>query len=371
MVARTRLLDRLRALIGLYFLVWLAWGMMNLPGLLGGRPLPFPGPCPGILALARWLFPALAVLMLGLALATERQRHARAASAMREGKTMLLLPRADLQAAKQISLWARVADVIPRGAWVSWEVSGGPDGIAFAVRAPEEVFRTYVTQIMAEWPGSRLQAAEDPVSVPEGRAAWQVEVAPASAERPIEPSVPDPLLAFLTEAARLPEGVRGGLQVLVRGDPVTRRRLGGKAARQSAGARRAESLEQKRAVKGLDERAQHLFLECRLIVWATAGTEEMARSVARSLARTLRAQFGPSNPLEQVAEGPGVPAGRDFPLFAGKPWADNELAAVAHLVGKEGLGVAPQLRTAPARPLPPSPACRVPRDARVVVRIGA
>ena len=141
--------------------------------------------------------------------------------------------------------------------------------------------------------------------------------------------------------------------------------MGQKAARLTAQRAAGKSLEQRRGEKGLDQRAQRIFLEARLLVWASAGTEEMARSVARSLARTLMAQFGPSNPLRQAAEGPGAPTGREFPLFGGKPWADDELATVAHLLGKDGRSVAPQLRVAPAKPLPPSPESRVPSAARL------
>jgi len=292
-----------------------------------------------------------------------------------EGKTVLLLPRPDARPVmvSQIDLWSRLAEIIPKGEHIAFELSGGALGIAFSIRATEGVVRSVVTQIISEWPGSRVQRVErkedDPLSPADSTCAWWVEIAPSSSEAPIETVVPDPLIALLTEIARLPQGVQGGLQVLVRGDPFTRSRLGRKAARLTAQRSTGKSLEQKRGEKGLDQRAQRLFLETRLVVWASAGSDEMARSVARSLARTLIAQFGPSNPLRRVAEGVGVPVEREFPLFGGLPWTDGELAVVAHLVGKDGLDIAPQLKVAPAKPLPPSPESRVPPGAHTVRRI--
>jgi hypothetical protein len=103
------------------------------------------------------------------------------------------------------------------------------------------------------------------------------------------------------------------------------------------------------------------------VLWASATGQNMAQSVARSLARTLASQFDASNPVRPRGEGTGVLVQRRFPLFVGRPWADNELAAVAHLVGQNARAAAPQLRTAPARSLPPAPDCRVPSQARVVV----
>ncbi len=340
----------------------------------------------------RWGLAATMAFVI-LALATTFVAHRRAIRLNEEfhrrleeeGETVLLLPRPDAPpvTVSQVGLWARLAEIIPKDEHIAFELSGGALGVAFSIRATEGVARSIITQIMAEWPGTRVQRVErqeeDPLSPAYRdreeekearpiRHAWWVEIAPASTEAPIEPNVPDPLMALLTEISRLPEGVRGGLQVLARGDPFTRRRLGRKAARLTAQRSAGKSLEQKRGEKGLDQRAQRLFLEVRVLVWASAGTEEMARSVARSLARTLMAQFGPSNPLQQLAEGSGVPAAREFPLFGGRPWADNEISSIAHLVGRDGRGIAPQLKVAPAKPLPPSPESRVPPGARTVRR---
>ncbi|RLC56163.1 MAG: hypothetical protein DRI80_16620 [Chloroflexota bacterium] len=376
MVARTRLLQRLRGLAGLWFLLALYTnGLPLLFHYLGkrdtwldttatvGRIVLFVGPP---------LIGGLAFLILRWVRQRQDDFHHRLQD---EGRTVFLLPRPDAPPVKvdRVGLWSRLADVIPRDEHITFELAGGSEGVAFFTRSTEGVDRAILTQVMSEWPGTQARPVEKPEDDPlsndgeDGeRTGWWVEVQPTGTERPIVASVPDPLMAILTEVARLPEGVRGGLQVQVRGDPFTRRRLGKKAARLTAQRAAGKSLEQKRGEKGLDARAQRLFLEARLIVWAVAGTEEMARSVARSLARTLVAQFGPSNPLRKADEGAGAPTAREFPLFAGKPWADDELTAVAHLVGKDGRNVAPQLRVAPARSLPPSPESRVPRDARTV-----
>lgn len=371
MVARARLRRRLCGLWGVYLLAVLySNGLLYL---LRGREAEW-------LNLLRTagrvvLFAGLPLLVGMSFLVWWQALHRQAALHRRlqdEGRTVLLLPRPDARLeVDRVGLWARLADVIPRNEHVAFELTGGAEEVIFSIRAMTGVVRSILTQVMAEWPGTQARTVEKPEDDPlyvSNRSTWWVEVRPASSERSIVASVPDPLMALLTEIARLPQGVQGGLQVLVRGDPFTRSRLGRKAARLTAQRSTGKSLEQKRGEKGLDQRAQRLFLETRLVVWASAGSDEMARSVARSLARTLIAQFGPSNPLRRAAEGVGVPVEREFPLFGGRPWTDNELAVVAHLVGKDGRDVAPQLRVAPAKPLPPSPESRVPRDARTVRR---
>ena len=55
-----------------------------------------------------------------------------------------------------------------------------------------------------------------------------------------------------------------------------------------------------------------------------------------------------------------------FPLIDGSPWTDDELGLVAHFLGREGIEVAPQLKTAVSRSLPPSPRNRVPRGAVIL-----
>jgi hypothetical protein len=117
----------------------------------------------------------------------------------------------------------------------------------------------------------------------------------------------------------------------------------------------------------LETRAEgHAFLQ--VIVRVAAYTEagaEAAKPLAKSLARTVSAQFGPSNPIMVLREGTGAES-----LLArawtgpARPWADNELGLVAHLTGSDALAHAPQLLTGSAKSLPPSVLLRIPPDAR-------
>lgn len=312
---------------------------------------------------------------------TGRYRRAQA-KLEREGTTYYLLPRADAPPVKaeRITLWSRVVDVLPQDEHVSFEVIGAADsGVRFAMRAAPGVDRALLTQLMAEWPGTQARpvpAEQEPLAAPE-RAGWWCELSPHSSDRPIEAVSDDPLRALLAELARLPRGVQAGLQVLVRGDPFTRQRLGQQAARalyQQRGKagdkhRLPATLEERRHTTSLDQRAQRAALEVRLVVWATAGSESMAQSVARSLARAVASQYSPANPLKVVCEGSGSPGARIFPIFAGHAWTDLELGALAHLVGQDARAIAPQLATAPANPLPPSPPYRIPRGARLSARL--
>jgi hypothetical protein len=337
-----------------------------------------------VIAILSWLSqwgPCIvgAVLMLAIGLGTlgyfrMTRIHAQYSQGFAsQAKRVLLLPRADMPEVKldRVSLWLRITDLIPFGEHMAFELSGSEQGLAFSMCASEKFLHAALTQVMSEWPGVHAlplkDPEEDPLPSSEGKSAWWVEIGPASTDPPIIPTTPDPLLALMTEIAHLPQGVRGGLQILMRGDPFTRSRLGTRAARLTADTTKTQNLQLKRGAKSLDERAQHMFLETRLVLWASATGQNMAQSVARSLARTLASQFGASNPVRPRGEGTGVLVQRRFPLFVGRPWADNELAAVAHLVGQNARASAPQLRTAPARSLPPAPDCRVPPQARVVV----
>jgi len=360
MVARTRFLARVRALVGLYLLILMAH---FLPRFLPRAPFP------ALPVWAVWGFPVVGVGLAAAALALERRRHREVEERVRSGPTMLLLPRAEMATPKTVSLWARLAEILPPGEHLAWEVSGGSDRVVFSFRAAADTLPRALAQVTAEWPGvqaRRVEPENDPVRPPEGAEVWWVELAPQSADRPIETSGSEPLLAVLTEIARLPEGVRAGVQILARGDPVTRSRLGARAVRHAASRDRSER--ERSEGRRMAERASRLFLEVRLLVWASARTRGLAQVTARALAGALAAQFGPSNPIRRRAEGAGSLETRAFPLFAGMPWADTEIGLIGHLLGKDGLAVAPQMRVAPARPLPPSPECRVPSGARVALR---
>ena len=203
------------------------------------------------------------------------------------GQVLLLLPRVDAEAIdpEAVSLWTRMAHVIPMGEHIAFEVSGNDTGILFSMKATPETSQATLTQIFAEWtnsqarPPSELQGeTPDPITMKDGQGAWQIEMSLASGETPISLSSPDldPMLTFLSELGRMPQEVRAGMQVLVRHDLYTQATLAAKAAQltsqgaptSQAGAPRVlKSSEQKRMEKTLDERAQRPYLEVRIIVW--------------------------------------------------------------------------------------------------------
>jgi hypothetical protein len=289
------------------------------------------------------------------------------------GTTRLILLRSDSSPVKvsQVTLWSRLVDVIPLGEFISYELSGGQLGVAFSMRAMEETSRAIMTQIMGEWSGTRASIIEvpqdDPLFVSEGDTCYWLELNPYSTERTIEASVSDPLMTVLTQISQLPGGTRAGLQVLVRPDTITRQQMMNKAARLTAAPTpkgSSKSAEQKRMEKNIDNRSQRVFSEARLLVWATCSTPDTAKSTAVSLARTVISQYGPSNPIRISTQGFGSLFERSFPAFLGKPWADDELATIAHLLGQDALAIAPQIRVAPAKSLPPAPPNRIPENAR-------
>lgn len=291
-----------------------------------------------------------------------RLAHRRTQAALDTGIVLALLPRADGKPVRpdHVRFWGRVVDILPIHQHISFEVQGTSSGVQLVAALPEALSRAFLTQLASEWMGARtrpLSGAADWLQV-EGRAGYSVTLKPLNGDLPTTATAPDPLQAVLTELSRLPEGVTAGMQLLVRGDPFSRRRLGAKASNRLAQENKFTTLNSKRHTKLLDARAQHAFLEVELRLWATAGSHPMARSVAQSLARTVQAQYEPSNPLIKV--GSGQPS-RIFRMFAGSAWTEAELGQLAHLVGSDVLVGLPALATGSANPLPPSAAVRLPR----------
>jgi len=338
----------------------------------------------GVFLFGAWVLPLLYWRRRQAMIAQQKQID----QMVNKGHVLLLLPRvdADLVDPEAVSLWTRMAHVIPMGEHIAFEVSGNDTGILFSMKATPETSQATLTQIFAEWTNSQARSPSelqgetpDPITMKDGQSAWQIEMSLASGETPISLSSPDldPMLTFLSELGRMPQEVRAGMQVLVRHDLYTQATLAAKAAQltsqgtpmSQAGAPRVlKSSEQKRMEKTLDERAQRPYLETRIIVWAIASDEALARTVTTSLARNLSSSFGQSNPLRPLNGGwKGAPFHREFPVFRGEAWADRELGMLAHLVGgKSALDVAPHLKMARARNLPPTLAARIPKGARTI-----
>ncbi len=299
------------------------------------------------------------------------------------GVTYLILPRADGEpvSSQQVTLWHRIAQALPYYEHICFEMTGGEDQLLFSLRtANEATAKNILSKIIAEWPGTMMRKAkQDPLP----DKTHFIEVKALKADMPIVASTPDPMKALLSEIAVLPKGMKAGLQVLVREDPFTRLKLLRKADKKTR--KRAEnkmnllvvsdgkknpyslnlSAEDRRKVQWLDQRAQEAFVEVRLIIWAVCESDELSRRTVTGLAKTLSSQYHPNNKL---VKGWRVKVGnvqaRTFPTFSGRPWIASELGTIAHLVGKDALLSAPQLVTAPARPLPASTECRITEHVR-------
>lgn len=330
--------------------------------------------------------PVVLVLLLIINLGSIKRRQGKINQKIKnDGITYLILPRpdADPVIANQVTLWHRIALALPYYKHISFEMSGGEDGVVFSLRSTnKDDARTILSKIIAEWPGTQMRIAmpeEDPLPTE----AHFVEVRALKSDQPIVASTADPMKALLSEIALLPKGVRAGLQALVREDPFTRLKYSRKAddktrkkpdpkmspiiinTGQSKHHALTPSAEQRRHIRWLDERAQEAFMEVRLIIWASAGTE--SAKIAKNLAKTVAAQYHPNNKLItgwRIRRG-NVQA-RTFPTFSGRPWVAGELGTIAHLVGRDGLFAAPALQVAPAKTLPAPPAIRITSDMRAM-----
>jgi hypothetical protein len=121
----------------------------------------------------------------------------------------------------------------------------------------------------------------------------------------------------------------------------------------------------------LEERGGHLFLQAVIRVSAMSPDPERAKGAAIALANTICNQFGADNPVVVLARAaPNRPvdlAARTMDGGAARPWADDELAALAHIPGGNALALAPMLTTGSAKALPAKPELRVPKGARVAI----
>jgi hypothetical protein len=90
-----------------------------------------------------------------------------------------------------------------------------------------------------------------------------------------------------------------------------------------------------------------------------ADSESRAQGIARGLARTVSASYGHRNPVKPVRYGTDARPVLERRMGKSQAWADDELATLAHLTGSDMLFVAPRLKTASAKSLPPDPEMRV------------
>lgn len=328
--------------------------------------------------------PIILILLFLLNLFSVKYKQKKINTSMEQsGITYLMMPRADGEAVRieQVTLWHRIAQALPYYDHICFEMTGGEDEIVFSLRATnEDAAKNILSKIIAEWPGTMMRKAkQDPIP----DKAYFVEVKAIKKDMPIVASTPDPMKALLAEIAILPKGIKAGLQIFVREDPYTRMKLLRKADKKTRKKPESKmnilvvsddkknpysnnlSAEDRRKVQWLDQRAQEAFVEVRLIVWATCDSDEIARRTVKELAKSLSSQYHPNNKL---LKGWRIKTGnvraRTFPTFSGRPWVASELGTIAHLVGKDALLSAPQLVTAPARPLPASTECRITENVR-------
>ena len=313
-----------------------------------------------LVALASWL------AARSLRMARAQKYQAEIDHQVASGPTVFLLPRSDAPSVLpvKIDLWARLADALPHDEHFAFELSGSETQINFGIHGSENGIRAALTQIRSEWPGVQqrpIQSLDDPARLPEGWHLFWCECAPATWNKPIFPLTDDPLRAVLIEMKSVVGQGRGLLQVIARNDFGTRKQLG-----QAAFAARADKPDnagvralRSREAKELEDRARRTFLQATLRTVGMADTPERAQGIARGLARAVSASFGHSNPVKVSAEGQ-----EHFPVLARQMgrigvWADNELSALGHLVGKDMLFTVPRLQVASAKSLPAAPVMRI------------
>lgn len=284
------------------------------------------------------------------------------------GQTIFLLPRSDWKPVdpSKVEVWGRVADALPHDEHISFEVGGSDTELFFALRGSDDGLRAAMTQFKSEWVGvQRRPVTEDPAAVPQDWHIYWVELCPQDWKEPIQALSNDPLRALLVDLNGVVGRGRGMVQVIARNDFGTRAKLGrvAFAARaevvQNAGVRALRTKE----ARGLEERAERTFLQVTVRCVGIADSESRAQGIARGLARAVSASYGHRNPVRPVTAGKDLRPVLERRMGKFQAWADNELATLAHLTGGDMLFVAPRLKTASAKSLPPDTEMRVvPQD---------
>jgi hypothetical protein len=319
---------------------------------------------------AMWVYAGLGVFnvvifsFVGIRAWRARRKQAAIDARVMAGTTILLLPRSDWKPVdpSKVEVWARVADALPHDEHISFEVGGSDTELFFALRGSDDGARAAMTQIKSEWRGVQRRKAEtDPAAVPQDWHIHWVELCPQDWKEPIQALSDDPLRSLLVEMNGVVGRGRGLLQVIARNDFGTRARLG-----RSAFAARAEEVKnagvralRTKEARGLEERAERTFLQVTVRCVGIADSEGRAQGIARGLARAVSASYGHRNQVKPVRSGSDPRPVLERRMGKSKSWADNELATLAHLTGGDMLFIAPRLKTASAKSLPPDPEMRV------------
>jgi len=295
--------------------------------------------------------------------------------AVAEGETWLLLRPKEARPVEveKIKLWQRLAYAQPAGEHFSFETYGNNEAQGLALHASQNKAPAVLGEIFQEWPDMQRRPAgdADPALIPAGWHAYWLEVGPESAEKPVTPSSREPLLGVLSEIAGVPAPSRVLVQVIARLDSATRSQLGRKSLlmRSSESPSAGVRYQNTRQAKLLEARGARSFLQAVIRVAALSPSAAEAQRAAAALANTVCNQFGPDNPVIVLARSsarrPMDLSARPITGGASCSWADNEIAALAHLPGGEALKFAPLLSTGSAKSLPANPDLRIPPQARL------
>jgi len=302
-------------------------------------------------------FPVIKMVM-------KNRRAALIQKGVSQGPTLLLLPRSDWKPVDpgKVGIWARLADALPHDEQISFEVGGSDTDLFFALHGSEDGVRAALTQFKSEWPGLQRRPVEtEPASVPESWHIYWVELCPHNWKEPILSLSNDPLRSVLVEVNGVIGQGRGLVQVIARNDFGTRAKLGTAAFNARAepvGNAGVRAIRTKEA-RGLEGRAGRAFLQVTVRCVGIADSESRAQGIARGLARAVSASYGHRNPVKPVKYGKDPRPVLERRLGKSQAWADDELATLAHLTGSDMLFVAPRLKTASAKSLPPDPEMRV------------
>lgn len=274
-------------------------------------------------------------------------------------------------------IWAQIAGLLPEGESLIVEVVRTDSTLCYLMTGMAHTLEGGVLpQVMATLPGTqvrRMSLEEDPLltilSTP--GATDTLNLRPRHGKRQIHPATTHPFLAMVGALAHLPEGIQGGVRLLIRSDkdsplafqvnanvqsiPILNQRNPAytNETRMPWESRLLTQQEQD-TQRDLQTRAGRHLLDVCVQVWAHAASPVSATLHAQLLAHTVQSQYTPANPLS-AHNATGNLLDRAYPPYGGCHWTDQELGTLFHFVGKEGYDITPRLWVTRIRPLVPDP----------------
>jgi hypothetical protein len=274
-------------------------------------------------------------------------------------------------------IWAQIAGLLPEGESLIVELVRTQVRLCYLMTGMRSTLEGgIIPQVMATLPGTqvrRVMFEEDPllqVLTASGETTC-LNLRPRKKKMQIHPASTQPFLAMVGALAQLPEGIQGGLRLLIRSDRdssldfqinanvqsiplLNQRNPAYQSGTRMPWESRLLTQQDQETQRDLHTRAGRHLLDVCVQVWAHAADTASAMRHATLLAHTLQSQYTPANPLTAHSY-KGELLDRAYPPYGGRHWTDQEVGTLFYFAGREAYEIASMLDLSRTRPLAPDP----------------